>query len=161
MPTVPAHLKHLIETLTDDRVQQHIRTYLIKPTPVLQNWEYGKSGQQFACWTVLDHKPTGHGIAYCDEGFGPKNPWGLVDPAGGSMGMDAGWFDAFLPAYFDSSIVIELPIWRVFRSQDEGPRHAISEEGSWEETWEQVMSFRENDPTAQYDCDTNSRFELD
>ena len=167
MPTDPALLRHLIEielsSLSDNRVLQHIRTYLVEPTPVLQNWDYGKPGQQYVCWTVLDHQPSDQGIAYCEEGFGPLNPWGLVRPAGGddtSMGMDAGWYRSFLPAYFDSTPVTYLPIWRVFRSQGEGPGQAISDEGSWEETWQQVMALREEDPTAQYNCDTNSRFGL-
>jgi hypothetical protein len=54
---------------------------------------YGPPGQKYTCWTVLEHRPSNTGIAYCEEGFGPSFPWGLIFLSGPHMniGMDAGW----------------------------------------------------------------------
>src|SRR3546814_4621244 len=43
-------------------------------------------------------------IVYCESGFGPERPWGLVHLGGQhmSMGDDSGWFPIFLDAYFGS-----------------------------------------------------------
>ena len=45
------------------------------------------------------------GIAYCPEGFGPRDPWGLVFLSGEhmSMGMDSGWFTSLEDAFRESS----------------------------------------------------------
>ena len=41
-----------------------------------------------------EHASSNTGIAYCAQGFGPTDPWGLLFLAGPqkSMGMDSGWF---------------------------------------------------------------------
>ena len=106
-----------LDRLSDERVLKHIRQHLIPPTVVMRDWDYGDIGQKYPCWTVLEHPSTNTGIAYCEEGFGPDHPWGLVFLSGAHMstGMDSGWFRSFLGAYFDSQPVTELPIWRVFK----------------------------------------------
>jgi len=60
------------------------------------------------CWTVLEHQPSGTGIAYCEEGFGPDFPWGLVFLSGPhmSMGMDSAWFASLEDA------VRKSPAWQ-------------------------------------------------
>ncbi|CAG0933531.1 hypothetical protein TFLX_03094 [Thermoflexales bacterium] len=62
----------------------------------------GKKGQTYPCWIVLEHKESNTGIAYCDYGFGPKDPWGLVFLSGDSMGMDSGWFSSLEDAFRES-----------------------------------------------------------
>jgi hypothetical protein len=58
-------LKQLIaqelETVADPHVQAHVRSLLVEPTPILRDWNYGKLGQQYACWAVLNHEPSGDG----------------------------------------------------------------------------------------------------
>lgn len=145
-----------LEYLSDDRVKEHIRRLLVDPEPVLRDWDYGKPGEQYLCWTVLVDDDTG--IAYCEGGFGPRNPWGLVflgseDVKHSSMGMDSGWFSTFLEAFFNSFAATELPIWRVFRTTGPSIRHAITDEGTWEATWKQIAACRQADPASRYDCD--------
>src|SRR5213593_4196413 len=96
MTVVAAVLKRLIaqelEAVADERVRTHVRSLLIEPVPILRGWDYGKPGEQYACWGVLNHDPSNTGIAYCEEGFGPKLPWGLVWLSGDdrmSIGMDS------------------------------------------------------------------------
>lgn len=162
------HLKSLIEQelrdLTDDRVTAQIRGLLVEPHVIMRPWDYGPD-DAYPCWTVLDHPASGTSICYCESGFGPKYPWGLVgmpgDAAPQSMGMDTSWFRTFLQAYFDSFIVAELPIWRVFISDAKGPKRALTDEGSWDETWKRVTEYRERDPESRYDCDTSVAYPRD
>jgi len=145
-----------LETVADERVQAHVRSLLVEPAPILREWDYGKPGEQYACWGVLNHHPSNTGIAYCEEGFGPKRPWGLVHLSGDermSIGMDSGWFGAFLEAYFGSFAATDLPIWRIFKRDRETGRVPISAEQEWGRAWEQIEDLRTRDPESRYDCD--------
>jgi hypothetical protein len=165
MATNADTLKALVEAelaqLGDARVMTHIRSLLIEPTPILRDWNYGDEGQKYMCWSVLEHKSSNTGIAYCEEGFGPRSPWGLVALQGShmSMGMDSGWFTTFLQGFFDSAAATELAIWRVFRTDKSGVRIAITPERGWDEAWKQVMELRREDPASNYGCDTSIMFE--
>ena len=130
MPVSAEILKARIEselvTLSDARVIAHIRGLIVKPHPVLCLWDYGEPGQQYPCWFVLNDARSGGEIAYCERGFGPRAPWGLVDSRCEErhMGMDSGWFRTFLDAFFESVASVELPIWRVFRDELDGNSHS-------------------------------------
>lgn len=87
--------------ITDASVRDAIAPWLVNPRSELRDWDYGTDGQTFQCWIVLDHPPSNTCIAYCDDGFGPAAPWGLLCIAGAflSMGMDSGWFKYFEDAF--------------------------------------------------------------
>src|SRR5262245_19220074 len=165
MPIGTEALKALVEDelarVANTRVKTHIRSLLIEPTPMLRDWNYGVEGQQYVCWNVLEHHPSNTGIAYCESGFGPGAPWGLVGLRGSNMsiGMDSNWYANFLQAYFESFAAAELPIWRVFKTDPSGSRLPITPEGGWEDTWKQVMLLREQDAASRYDCDTSVVYE--
>lgn len=153
-------IKSLVEKelgcVSDTRVLMQIRKLLVEPNPIMRDWDYGEKGVQYACWAVLDHEASNTGIAYCEGGFGPRWPWGLVALRGEecmSIGMDCGWFSSFLNAYFDSYASAELPIYRVFKTGPSGIREPITGENSWDATWEQVHALRKSDPESLYDCD--------
>jgi len=105
---------------------------------------------------VLVHPASNTGIAYSEFGFGPRTPWGLLFLEGTehmSMGMDSGWFSHFLDAYFDSKAVTELPIWRVFQNEGQGSRgNPITQQGTWDATWAEVMRLRIEQPSSRFDC---------
>jgi hypothetical protein len=156
--TLKALIEHELEHLSDARVTAQIRGLLVEPEAVLRNWDYGKPGEQYPCWAVLSDAGSNTGIAYCESGFGPRNPWGLVWLGSGegehmSIGMDSSWFSTFIDAYFESSAAAELPIWRVFKTGSSGIRHPITDENSWEATWQRVTECRNADPESRYDCD--------
>ena len=79
--------------ITDSRVIARLRALLVSPYAVEREWYYGLPGQTYICWTVLEHKISNTGIAYCADGFGPDHPWGLVFLTGPrtGIGMDSGW----------------------------------------------------------------------
>jgi hypothetical protein len=85
--TLKALVENELARTADTRVTTHIRSLLIEPTPVLRDWDYGVKGQQFVCWNALEHGASNTGIAYCESGFGPQTPWGLVVLEGPHMSM--------------------------------------------------------------------------
>lgn len=101
---VAALVEREIEGITDNELVRKIRELLVVPYPVERDWDYGAPGQQFTCWTVLEHPPSNTGIAFCSEGFGPSCSWGLVFLSGPytTIGMDSGWFASFECAMRDS-----------------------------------------------------------
>ena|SRR6266446_3432651 len=112
-------IEHELESVSDARVLNYIRGMLVAPEIVLRNWEYAEPGQQYPCWTVLKEAPHSGGIiGYCEYGFGPRCPWGLLhsgnDANYQSMGDDSCWFPTFLEAFFESVAAGRLQIWRVF-----------------------------------------------
>lgn len=160
MTITAAQLLKMVEAelvvLKDARVVSHARTLLVSPNPVIRGWDYGADDEAYPCWSVLEHKASKTGIAYCENGFGPRNPWGLVSLAGTehmSMGMDSGWFPSFLEAYFDSSAASDLPVWRVFQQlEDEYSGRPLSAESSWDSTWAEVEHLRALNPNNRYYC---------
>jgi hypothetical protein len=82
--------------ITDAALLARIRELLVVPCPVERDWEYGRVGERFTCWTT--------GIAYCPQGFGPPDPWGLIFLSGEHMGigMDSAWFSKLESATRDS-----------------------------------------------------------
>jgi hypothetical protein len=153
-------LKDLIDfeliDLFDRRIVHHIRAHLVEPALELRDWDYGEPGQRYPCWIVFRHASSNTGIAYCEQGFGPRCPWGLLWIGGEgsprSIGQDSEWYTTFMETYFNSFAISELPIWRVFKKDKNGKRAPMSEEGTWDETWEQVMALRQRDPDNYYDC---------
>lgn len=144
-----------LEALSDRRISEHIRRLLVEPRLEMRAWDYGAAGLMYPCWIVLEHRASNTGIAFCDQGFGPGQPWGLLFLTGEhqSMGMDSGWFSLFLDAYFGSQAPAELAIWRVFRrARGQFPGEAISGEAEWDTTWATVKQLRREQPEHEFDC---------
>ncbi|MCR6479312.1 hypothetical protein NU688_24355 [Variovorax sp. ZS18.2.2] len=160
MSISPALIRQLVETelsrILDTRVRAHIRGLLVEPVAIMREWDYGTPGEAYPCWAVLNHATSNTGIAYCEAGFGPRTPWGLVTLSGAQMsiGMDSEWLPSFVEAYFGSHASTDLPIWRVFRQAGEEayPGTALTPESDWASTWEEVYRLRAADPAARYHC---------
>lgn len=146
-----------LRNLRDPRVRASIQAFrLSTPRPIRLAWDYGKPGDTFDGWLVFEDPRQRVGIAYCEQGFGPKNPWGLINAGETcpSMGMDSGWFPRFLGAYLDSFSATDLPIWRVARwTRGDSTREHITEELSWEEAWSIVRRLTEDDPAHAYSAE--------
>lgn len=147
-----------LASVSDRRVVDHIRSLIVPPRVVMRRWDYGEPGTRYPCWSVLEHAPSESGIAFCESGFGPSSPWGLVSlsesPDERSIGVDYAWYPIFLDAYFESMACTELPIWRVFKGGYSGnPGDPMTEESDWDSTWRRVYELREADDSTNYDCD--------
>jgi hypothetical protein len=127
---------------------------LIEPYSILRTWDYGEKGQQYPCWMVLNDIDSSAEIAYCEYGFAPKCPWGLVSSGNAAenqhMGIDSGWFTSFLDALFESYASMELPIWRVFSGEQPWPGIPLTDEGMWADMWKKVEVLRKTNPKRRY-----------
>lgn len=154
---IAAALDEDLTNLRDPRVRAGIQAFrLAAPAPIRLAWDYGKPGETFDGWLVFDDPEHRKGIAYCDQGFGPKNPWGIIitGETCPSMGMDCGWFRRFIDAYMDSFSAADLPIWRVVRwTSSDRSREPITGELAWEEAWEMVYRLRAEEPSYFYSCE--------
>jgi len=163
MPVTATEIRALVEReiaqLHDERVVRQIRSLLVEPYVVMRDWDYGFEGEAYPCWGVLDHGKSNSGIAYCEYGFGPRSPWGLVSLSGSShmsIGMDSGWFESFLDAYFESMAAVDLPIWRVFvQKTGSYPGTSLTDESDWDSTWKEVYRLRQLHPDGRYNCSQN------
>jgi len=90
--------------IVDPVVLDALKPLLVTSRCELRDWNYGEPGQRFPCWIVLDHVPSNTCIAYCEHGFGPSSPWGLLCITGEhlSIGMDCEWFSNLEDAFRDS-----------------------------------------------------------
>lgn len=90
MPVDANTLKELIEKelagVSDARVLRHIRGMLVEPSMVERDWDY-EPGQTYPCWMVLKDARSHGEIGYCEYGFGPRCPWGLISSAGESRSI--------------------------------------------------------------------------
>ena len=146
-----------MSAMHDVRVVAYVGSLLITPPrPLLLGWVYGASEDVFEGFLVLDHPKSGTAIAYCQQGFGPATPWGLISTTHGlppSMGMSDGWYPRFVDAFFQSKASTDLEIWRV-RERKPGKEPAwASDELSWNEAWKRVIALREAAPQCRYDCE--------
>ena len=94
-----------LATISDPTLVAVIRRFLVTPYAVHRDWDYGTPGQKYECWTILEHPPSNTGVAYCESGFGPSYPWGLVFLSGihTSIGMDSAWYANLEDAVRESS----------------------------------------------------------
>ena len=67
-----------LKRITDSALLAGIRELLVSRYPVERGWDYGRPGEKFPCWTILEHPPSNTGIAYYEQGFGPTHSWGVV-----------------------------------------------------------------------------------
>ncbi len=157
-PTVNALVDRELEKISDHRVLSHIKLWRVNPEIIMRDWDYSPQPISYPCWSVMNHAPSNTGIAYCEMGFGPKTPWGLVflnatPNASMSIGMDSGWFQNFLDAYFESMASADLPIWRVYKQiGDRYPGVPVTDEADWDSTWEDVKKRRIDTPAIRFNC---------
>lgn len=142
-----------IDLLKDPSVSEFVRSLLVQPKISMRQWDYGATDTRLPCWIVLVDQTSETAIVYCEEGFGPETPWGLLstDPAR-SMGMDSGWFRTFTEAVFDSFVVTRLPIWCVAKNAYSLNPLILDGPMAWEAAWEMVYALREQNHDTGYGC---------
>ncbi|QOZ31307.1 hypothetical protein [Bradyrhizobium sp. CCBAU 53421] len=145
-------LKGLIETelatIDHEATVAFIRQRLVEPHAVMRDWDYGSSAQQYPCWTAFEDRSWDLALAYCNEGHGPQRPWGMVSISESgplaSIGMDTSWHPGFVAAFLDSGVASELPIWRVYRQNDDLTFTPLTSSGEWKAAWESRDHFAEH-----------------
>ena len=108
MPINSAIVEKALETelarIAQPELAACIRKHLVPLRCESREWDYGSPGLSFPCWIFAEHQASNTAFAYCEQGFGPGDPWGLLSIQGEhmSIGMDSGWFASLEGAFRDS-----------------------------------------------------------
>jgi hypothetical protein len=97
-----------VAAITDPDLRGSVLALLTEPVLMSCAWDYGLPGESYPCWKVAEDQSRGVGIVRCEQGFGPRTPWGLVwlqEPTP-TMGQDSGWFATFREAAAD---ILDVP----------------------------------------------------
>ena len=108
-PKLAQQLETEIAAISDTVLRSRVQSILVEPAPMRCAWDYGEQGVTYPGWKVaVDPEAQQIGIVYCDYGFGPGRPWGLVFLRDDipSIGMDSGWFSTFREAAAD---ILDIP----------------------------------------------------
>ncbi len=97
-----------VDAIVEPAARQALQLLLIDPIPLRCTWDYGewepgREGVTFACWKLARDIRSGLAIVHCEDGFGPKCPYGLVwdQDQTPSTGPDSSWFRTFREAVAD------------------------------------------------------------
>lgn len=146
-----------MKALHDARVVSHVASLLVSPPRRLQlGWVYGSAGEEYEGFLVLNHPRSSTAIVYCQYGFGPEAPWGMIFNDRGSppsMDMSDGWFPRFMDTYFQSQAATDLAIWRVKERKPGQGSTWLSCELPCDEAWRRVIERRQAAPDCYYDCE--------
>jgi hypothetical protein len=108
MPSTADDISKLVATeisrISQADLARRIRELLVAIRCEPREWDYGEPDQTYPCWIVAEHPESNTAFAYCEYGFGPRIPWGLLSIEGQhmSLGMDSGWFISLEEAFRDS-----------------------------------------------------------
>jgi hypothetical protein len=94
-----------LASIEDKARRGALRAVLIDPVLEQREWEYGAADEQYPCWLIAKAERSRIGLAYCEYGFGPGDPWGIVFLDQPSLGMDAAWYTRLEDAFVNS------PLW--------------------------------------------------
>lgn len=95
----------------DETVRMALAGRVTEPVQHSREWDYGRSGESFPCWTIVADPSTDTALVYSRFGFGPQCPWGLVSLSQLWFGMDCGWYVRLEDAFVESHLASALPIW--------------------------------------------------
>lgn len=103
-----------IHRASSPQVAELMRKLLVPLRCDLRPWAHGAQGTLHTCLILAEHQRFQTAIAYCEYGFGPRTPWGLLWTVGDhlSMGDDSGWFTSFEDAVMDSFAANDLDLLR-------------------------------------------------
>ena len=91
-----------LAAIADPAISSLVARLRVAPRQEVRPWDYGEP-HEYPCWIVLEHLSSGTAIAYCAQGFGPREPWGLLFLTRHlSMGMDSAWFSSLEEAVHDN-----------------------------------------------------------
>jgi hypothetical protein len=80
-----------LERVSDPDCRERLTRILVEPAFVPLAWEYGALGATRLCCVVARLEDGDRAVVYCEDGFGPQEPWGAVSLGEASMGDDDQW----------------------------------------------------------------------
>jgi hypothetical protein len=148
-------MKALVESqmqqITDPVVREALQSLLVEPFLQTRNWFYGGEPEiVFPCWVVADDPENNTRYVYCEEGFGPVIPWGLVSNSGLEMGMDSGWFDTLERAFYDSFACADLLIWNVIKRDENDEERLLAHSLNHEDAYKLIEKLKAEQGIPKY-----------
>jgi hypothetical protein len=98
-----------LERTADANCRDRLAGLLVEPTFLPLAWEYGAVGATRLCCVVARLDDGDRALVYCEDGFGPQEPWGAVSLAEASMGSDDQWFGSLYDAALGAGLCQPLP----------------------------------------------------
>ena len=89
-----------LEAAPDTTCRARLTSLLVEPRFQALSWEYGALDATRLCCVVAEVGDGDRALVYCEDGFGPHDPWGIVSLSEGSMGSDDQWYGSL----YDSAI---------------------------------------------------------
>ena len=89
--TMKALITAQLERIPDTQCRDHLARLLVEPNFISLAWEYGALGATRLCCVVARLEDGERAVVYCEDGFGPQEPWGAVLLGEASMGDDDQW----------------------------------------------------------------------
>jgi hypothetical protein len=87
-----------LERVPDQECRERLARVLVEPAFVALAWEYGALGATRLCCVVARLEDGERALVYCEDGFGPQEPWGAVLLSQASMGDDDQWHGSLYDA---------------------------------------------------------------
>jgi hypothetical protein len=117
-----------LDSIQDLLVKEAITALLVEPTCLEREWDYGYEGQTYPCWAIAEHVASNTLFVYCEYGFGPRTPFGMVFLSGPNlgMGMDSSWYTSLEAVFYESFAGVPVPIWSVIRWQSQDDSRLIA-----------------------------------
>jgi hypothetical protein len=93
---VSALVENELARISNPKAVALIRSLLVTPRCEQRPWDYGAPKETYPCWIIAEHRFSNTGFVYCEFGFGPRCPWGLLWLSGDylNMGMDSNWYSS-------------------------------------------------------------------
>jgi len=81
-----------------------IQNHRTTPRVESREWNYGYAS--YDCWILIENSKLNCAIAFCESGFDPESPFGVLAAHRGdlSMGMDSEWYLSLEDAVRNSSL---------------------------------------------------------
>jgi hypothetical protein len=99
--------------IADPARRAALTAVLVPPRRLVLKWGYGAPGERYECWLV-GLSPNGkERLVYCEHGFGPSDPWGLVGTEEDWTGMDCQWHVGLEHAAIGAGILPAPPGYEV------------------------------------------------
>ncbi len=103
MDQTRATIQQLVDTqlasITEPGRRDALSALLVVPECQSRSWDYGAEDERYSCWLVARISEFEIGIVYCERGFGPGNPWGIVSLRDDAMGPDGAWHESLDQAF--------------------------------------------------------------
>ena len=103
------HLERIVAqqlaTISDGACRAALRSILVEPRVEVREWDYGAEYEEYPYWVVAEAPEHGVLLAYCEQGFGPEQPWGFLfmdEPEYATLGMDSQWNGSLEQAFVRS-----------------------------------------------------------